>query len=68
MMWIGLLLILFHGTLVYDYQVIALNRQGCHVYNQFFISCLVTPPPGAIPIPPDAIEVFAQRQQPRTAK
>jgi len=62
MMWLSLLLILFFGTPTYQHQVAALNMRGCHVYNDYYVSCAdSTPPPGAIPIPDDAVEVIINR-------
>ena len=62
MMWISLLLVLFFGTPNYQHQVIALNLQGCRVYNDFYVSCPgVRPPLGAIQIPDDAQQVLVSR-------
>ena len=61
MMWISLLLVVFSAlnqSLYWDF-VADLRDIGCHVYNEVYVSCPVERvPPGAVPIPVDAVEVI----------
>ena len=60
MMWISFLLMMFFGTATYREQVDALHERGCHVYNDYWISCpdVERLPPSAVPIPADAVEIL----------
>lgn len=60
MMWFSLMLMLFSGTPQYWSFVRGINDIGCTVYDYEYISCPnVQPPPGAVPIPDDAVETIA---------
>ncbi len=59
-MWVSILLIIFYGTSYYWDQVRELNARGCHVYNDYYVSCPNKPPVGVVDIPDDAVEVIPQ--------